>query len=470
MNACRKTQTLLFEKANGQLSADVRADMDAHLTICSHCKQIFAEWTSALPRLRSLSEDELSAVSLRRMENEVLRQLHGAARPRSRRTLILAVAAGLVLATGVGVVSMRSATSQPFARIQTMWGRVTLSGVAMTKGAAMGPGGVLEIAAEGEAAFLVGRGAEVRLVGPGRVAFDGTTKAPRLRLDGGRVFVQVAHREADESFHVTTAHGRVEVKGTRFVVGYSAGGSYVHVEEGEVMAFRQGESKPWAVGIGSTFSLKAEAPLAQISLPAVDSSPPAEPRICAKSTCGEGGARARRAMRAANPSHAIEIVDEALGKVENCAPTSRCLDELGYLRAEALRQAGRLDGAVTAFKSLNRAGATRAMRQNALYAAAQLERRLGRGEDARQSLSAPTPPIRMARFPRKPWPDSWTWPKARARTRRPPPNATWIDFHRVWRPREHGVFFRAGPLSGLADRCQPDCPCEPSSPARFASP
>ena len=392
MTACKKTQTLLFEKADGRLSADVRAGMDAHLAICPHCRQSFAAWASALPRLRalpglrSLSENELSAVSLRRMENEVLRQLHGTARPRSRRTLILAVAAGLVLAAGVGVVSMRSATSQPFARIQTMWGRVTLSGVTMTKGAAMGPGGVLEITAEGEAAFLVGRGAEVRLVGPGRVAFDGTTKDPRLRLDSGRVFIQVAHREGDESFHVTTAHGRVEVKGTRFVVGYSAGESYVHVDEGEVMAFRQGELKPWAVGAGSTFSLKAEELSAPKPLPAVDSSPPPEPRTCAKSTCGEEGARARKAMRAANPLHAIEIVDEALGKVENCAPTSRCLDELGYLRAEALRQAGRLDGAVTAFKSLNRAGATRAMRQNALYAAAQLERKLGRGEDARQSL------------------------------------------------------------------------------------
>jgi outer membrane protein assembly factor BamD (BamD/ComL family) len=91
-------------------------------------------------------------------------------------------------------------------------------------------------------------------------------------------------------------------------------------------------------------------------------------------------------MRAGNPMRAIDIVEETLGKFENCAPTSRCLDELGYLRAEALRQAGRLDGAVTAFKSLNRAGATRAMRQNALYAAAQLERKLGRSEDARQSL------------------------------------------------------------------------------------
>jgi TolA-binding protein len=243
---------------------------------------------------------------------------------------------------------------------------------------------VLEIAAEGEAAFLVGRGAEVRLVGPGRVAFDGTPNAPRLRLDSGRVFVQVAHRQADESFLVATAHGRVEVKGTRFVVGYDTQGSYVHVDEGEVMAYRLGEAKPWAVAAGTTFSLKEEEAPAPTPLPAVQPVP--EPQTCAKSTCADQGARARKAMRAGSPLRAVDIVDEALGKAESCAPTSRCLDELGYLRAEALRQAGRLDGAVAAFKSLNRASATRAMRQNALYAAAQLEQKLGRSQDARQSL------------------------------------------------------------------------------------
>ena len=390
MNACKKTQTLLFEKADGRLSADVSADMDAHLASCPRCKQTFAAWTSALPRLRSLSglscrsEEEISAVSLRRMEGEVLRHLQGTARPSSRRKLVFALAALLVLAAGLGLLSLRSATAQPFARIQTLWGQVTLSGVAMTNGAAMGPGGVLEIAAEGEAAFLVGRNAEVRLVGPGRVAFDGTSKTPHLRLDSGRIFVQVAHREAGESFQVTTAHGRVEVKGTRFVVGYGAQGSYVHVDEGQVVAYRQGELTPRVVAAGSTFSLKTEDPPAPSPLPAAE--PTSEPRTCAKSTCAEEGARARKAMRAGSPLRAVDIVDEALGEAENCAPTSRCLDELGYLRAEALRQAGRLDGAVTAFKSLNRAGATRAMRQNALYAAAQLERKLGRGEEARQSL------------------------------------------------------------------------------------
>ena len=388
MNACRKTQSLLFEQGDGRLAAEVRAEMDAHLTSCPHCQRTFALWTSALPRLRNLSEDEISAVSLRRMESEILRDLPGTVRPRSRRTLILALAAGLVLAIGVGMLSMRSATSPPFARLQTLWGKVTLSGVAMTEGAVMGPGAVLEIAAEGEATFLVGRGAEVRLVGPGRVAFDGTTKAPRLRLDSGRVVVQVAHRQSDESFHVITAQGRVEVKGTRFVVGYGAQGSYVHVDEGEVMVYRQGEAKPWAVGIGSTFWLKQE--LNEDNQPAPTPGPvqePApEPQTCAKATCVDESARVRKAMRASHPMHAIAIVEETLRKFENCAPTSRCLDELGYLRAEALRQAGRLDGAVTAFKSLNRAGATRAMRQNALYAAAQLERKLGRSEEARQSL------------------------------------------------------------------------------------
>ena len=62
---------------------------------------------------------------------------------------------------------------------------------------------------------------------------------------------------------------------------------------------------------------------------------------------------------------------------------SGCADELGYLRAEALRLSGRLDAAVSAYKALDRRGAPAPMRQNALYAAAQLEQRQGRAERAR---------------------------------------------------------------------------------------
>ena len=144
MNTCRMAQSLLFEKADGRLAAKARAEVDAHLAFCPHCQQIFAEWTSALPRLRNLPEDEISAVSLRRMESEILRDLPGAARPRSRRTLVWALAVGLVLAVGVGLLSLRSATSPPFARLQTLWGKVTLSGVAMSTGAVMAPGAETE--------------------------------------------------------------------------------------------------------------------------------------------------------------------------------------------------------------------------------------------------------------------------------------------------------------------------------------
>jgi tetratricopeptide (TPR) repeat protein len=60
------------------------------------------------------------------------------------------------------------------------------------------------------------------------------------------------------------------------------------------------------------------------------------------------------------------------------ATTLLCRDELGYLRAESLRVAGRLDEAIAAYHRLNNRSAPPAMRQNALFAAAQLELRMGR--------------------------------------------------------------------------------------------
>jgi outer membrane protein assembly factor BamD (BamD/ComL family) len=75
-------------------------------------------------------------------------------------------------------------------------------------------------------------------------------------------------------------------------------------------------------------------------------------------------ADARRDLRAAGP------------RCERSA--GACEDELGYLNAEALNQAGRLDDAATAYRALDRRGAPAAMRQNALYAAAVIERRQGR--------------------------------------------------------------------------------------------
>lgn len=382
MNACEKTQALLFESADGRTAPPVQAEVQAHLEVCPHCKQVFANWANATPRLRALPIDELSALTMRRMENEILRQVESPPVRRSRRPLLLALAAGLVVAVGIGALTLRSPTPQPLARIETLWGRVTLSGAALSPGATMAEGGTLEITDQGEAAFVVGRQAGVRLQGPGRVALAGNSRHPRLRLDNGRLRVEISHRQSGESFVVATSHGRIEVRGTRFVVGTSAQGSYVHVDEGEVAAYRDGVAKPFSVKAGETFQLvpvtappPAEAPSA---------SP--EPRPCPPSGCGEAAGQARKAMRIGTPARALDLVDVALEESRRCPAEPRCVDELGYLRAEALRQAGRTEAAVTAYRSLNRPGATRAMRQNALYAAGLLERSLGRDAEARQSF------------------------------------------------------------------------------------
>jgi hypothetical protein len=254
----------------------------------------------------------------------------------------------------------------------------------MNPGAAVAAGGMLEIADQGEASFVVGREAEVRLFGPGRLGLVGTSGQPRLRLDSGRLSVAISHRQSDETFVVATAHGHIEVRGTRFVIGYTARGSYVHVEQGEVAAFRAGVAEPFSVKTGETFELVA--PPEAASLPGAAEVAAPEPARCSPSNCGGAARQARKAMRAGNPTRAVELVDEVLAKSGGCPPEVRCLDELGYLRAEALSRAGKTDAAVAAYRSLNRPGATRAMRQNALYAAGLLEHKLGRNSDARQSF------------------------------------------------------------------------------------
>lgn len=89
-------------------------------------------------------------------------------------------------------------------------------------------------------------------------------------------------------------------------------------------------------------------------------------------------------MRAGNAAHALRLVESAMAARLDCADAAAsCHDELRYLRAEALRQDGRFDAAVTAYKALDHHGAPAAMRQNAFYAAAQLEQRSGHPAAAR---------------------------------------------------------------------------------------
>jgi outer membrane protein assembly factor BamD (BamD/ComL family) len=85
-----------------------------------------------------------------------------------------------------------------------------------------------------------------------------------------------------------------------------------------------------------------------------------------------GGGSARALRQIAEARRDLRAADET------CAGSAGdCEDELRYLNAEALNQAGRVDDAVAAYRALDRRAAPPAMRQNALFAAAQIERRQG---------------------------------------------------------------------------------------------
>jgi hypothetical protein len=118
--------------------------------------------------------------------------------------------------------------------------------------------------------------------------------------------------------------------------------------------------------------------------------PATDPDGCAATARAcQGGARAARdSMRAGKYDRALRLVagaehDAGPGFAACGEAAVACAGELGYLRAEALRGSGRMGEAIAAYKALDRRGAPAATRQNALYAAAQLETRRRRPVEAR---------------------------------------------------------------------------------------
>jgi hypothetical protein len=239
--------------------------------------------------------------------------------------------------------------------------------------------------------------ATVKLAGPARLRLGGTRERVELRLETGTLTASVTHRAAGETFAVLTRDGRVEVRGTRFIVAAGTDGSSVSVDEGRVAVFaRDGAQRD--VSAGERVALGAgrfvaEAPAASpaeaLPAPAPPESAEPAPRPCpaAAASCEASARQARAAMRAGQAARAVRLVEAAMAEAEACddgtpAATS-CRDELRYLRAEALREDGRLEAAVAAYRALDRRSAPAAMRQNALYAAAGLEQRLGRPAAAR---------------------------------------------------------------------------------------
>ena len=159
-------------------------------------------------------------------------------------------------------------------------------------------------------------------------------------------------------------------------------------------------------------------------LPAAVASEPAPPACAEIARSCQTTARAVRAsMRGGGPERALRQIADARRELRATEATceggaAACEDELRYLNAEALNQAGRLDDAVAAYRALDRRGAPSAMRQNALYAAAQIERRQGHLAAAAPTSSARWRRRRAARCTRTRW-----WARWRARGRRATPRA-----------------------------------------------
>ena len=396
---CTETEALLVEAADKRLDAPAEIGFHAHIEGCAACRERAALWHGLVPGLRAIAPEPPDAMRARRMMIEIERRLAPAPAPRiARRRWLWAPAVLGVAAAAAVVLVWRRAPVQPpvaeapFAAVTRVEGAVTSGGRPVRLAARLDAGSELLLAPEGETELALARGAVVHLWGPARVTLGGAARAVALRLDEGRLDAQVAHRLPEETFAVLTRDARVEVRGTRFSVGAEARGSWVRVDEGRVaVSFADGRSL--LVGAGETTrSAPAPAPGPASAFDAPGVEPAASPRVTACSdvtrACQNDARAARESMRAGQYERALRLVAGAERETGPSAggcgsAAAACAGELGYLRAEALRGSGRIADAIAAYKALDRRGAPEATRQNALYAAAQLEQRAGRAREAR---------------------------------------------------------------------------------------
>ncbi len=409
---CAEVEARLVDVVDGRMDPVATVRLHAHIEGCADCRRRAAFWRIAVPKMRSLTPEAPDAMSVRRMQVEIERlgaaETATPAPPRSRRWPRLFVPAALTfVGAAVVLLALRqpsmplalgptaaSATDRGYATLTRVTGTLTIDGRAQAVTAGLPADREIVLAAATEAELSLARGSTLRIAGPAHLRLGGTARAVEVRLEAGTLDAAVAHRVAGETFAVATPDLRVEVRGTKFAVVATTAGSSVRVSEGRVaVRFADGSERP--VGAGESASWPTPAapppPAADAALaPAASATAEAQPAATCGTvvrTCEEAGRAARGSMRSGDAAHALRLIaagsHEARVGEGSCAPNLiACQDELRYLRAEAFRQEGSLDEAVAAYHQLDRHGAPAAMRQNALYAAAQIEERQGRKRQA----------------------------------------------------------------------------------------
>ena len=398
---CAEAEAVFLDDRDGRLDPAASLRLHAHLESCAACRERAALWGWLTPELRAAQPPPLSPLAARRMQVEIERRLAGPERaPREHRRPALWVPALLAALGAAAAITIalrgagRPAVVAPpapatYATVARVRGSLTSAAGPLDARAAVPAGVPLALADGGQAELSLARGTTLTVVGPAHLELDGTGTAAAIRLQDGQLAAAVAHRLAGETFTVVTRDLRVVVKGTRFSVTAGASGSRVTVDEGAVVVeFADGRTR--SVGAGETASSEPDAALASA---APDSAPRPliQPDACpaAAQSCLDTAEAVRASMRAGDAPRALRVLGERGRAVVDLDPRcggrgfAACQDDLRYLRAEALNQAGRLDEAVAAYRALDRRGAPPAMKQNALYAAAQIERRRGRNQAAR---------------------------------------------------------------------------------------
>jgi hypothetical protein len=412
---CADVEAATFALAGGTVPAEVQR----HLAGCAACRDRIGLWQGLLPAMRADVPEPVDALRMRRWQGEIERRLATTPEEPARArwsTAVAAAAAAVVLVAGgaVGLLAVRAHREQARSIPAAAWYATVVRADGVTANAGLplrardrlAPGDAITVAASGEAELaLDDRGTRVRLWGPAHLALGGGAREVALALHDGTLQAAVAHRRPDERFAVGLADARVEVRGTRFTVSTGASGSWVRVDEGLVAVTTEaGATRLIAAGESAASPFGEIAPIAGDD-EHPEPAPPERPS-CAEAAraCRAAAGAAHRAVRSGAPDRALRLAIEGARDLHGARAAcgggvAACQDELGYLRAEALRVQGRLDEAVHAFKVLDGNTAPPAMRQNALYAAAEIERRLGRSTAAqadyeRAFAAAPRGPLR----------------------------------------------------------------------------
>ena len=387
---CADVEARFVDAVDGRLDPAESVRFHSHNEGCLSCRERAALWRGLVPALRDAVPADPDAMATRRMQIEVERRLakEVAPAPAPRWRTWWAPAVGLAAAAAMLVLWLRVGNAPPappvgYAAFESVRGTVTLGDRPSAVAGRVPVGGPIVLAADAAARLALDSGATVRVEGPARLSLDGSARDVAIRLTSGKVDAEVAHRRPDETFAVITADMRVEVRGTRFSVLARAAGSRVEVTEGRVAVALAG-GRTSLVSAGESFDTAVAEAEAETDTPPVVT-PVVRSVECAEitRTCRANARAVRTSMRGGDADRALRMIADARRASRDgdagCGGGARaCDDELRYLNAEALNQSGRLDEAVAAYHALDRKGAPSAMRQNALYAAAQIEKRNGR--------------------------------------------------------------------------------------------